>query len=111
MTPSGAPVVTHATDKHRYEITVDGRAAGFTEYRDRDAQRVFFHTVVDEAFAGQGLGSVLVRHALADVREAGKRVVPVCPFVATFLQRHDEFADLADPVTPDVRHWLKAALR
>ncbi|MEU9290700.1 N-acetyltransferase [Streptomyces sp. NPDC048275] len=50
--------------KHRCEILVDGTLAGFTEYRDRDEQRVFCHTEIDDAFAGQGLASVLVQQAL-----------------------------------------------
>ncbi|MEW2626150.1 GNAT family N-acetyltransferase [Streptomyces sp. NPDC048106] len=105
-----SPVVERAEDKHRYEIHVDGVLAGFTEYLDRDEQRVFYHTEIDDAFAGQGLASRLVKEALTDVRAAGKRVVPVCPYVAGFLERHDEFADIADPVTPDVRHWLRGEL-
>lgn len=97
--------------RHRYEILVDGRRAGLAAYRDRGAQRVFFHTEVDDAFAGQGLGAELVRAALADVRESGKRVVPVCPYVAKFLERHEEFADITDPVTPDVLSRLEGELR
>ncbi|WP_262413868.1 GNAT family N-acetyltransferase [Actinacidiphila acidipaludis] len=110
MTSSTGPVVELAEHRHRYEIAVGGRLAGFTEFRDRDAQRVFFHTEIDEAFAGQGLASVLVRQALDDVRTSGKRIVPVCPYVAKFLQKHDEFADITDPVTPEIRHWLRTEL-
>ncbi|MFI1094899.1 GNAT family N-acetyltransferase [Streptomyces sp. NPDC020917] len=110
MTSSTAPVVELADDRHRYEILVDGRLAGFTEFRDREAQRVFFHTEIDEAFAGQGLASTLVRQALDDVRASGKRIVPVCPYVAKFLQKHGEFADITDLVTPDIRHWLRTEL-
>ena len=110
MTSSTAPVVELAGHRHRYEILVGGRLAGFTEYRDRDAQRVFFHTEIDEAFAGQGLASVLVQQALEDVRTSGRRIVPVCPYVAKFLQKHAEFTDITDPVTPDVRHWLRTEL-
>ena len=108
---SGIRTVQRVDARHRYEILVDGRRAGLTAYRDRGAQRVFFHTEVDDAFAGQGLGAELVQAALADVRESGKRVVPVCPYVAKFLKRHEEFAHLADPVTPDVLHWLEEELR
>ena len=108
---SGIRTVQRVDARHRYEILVDGRRAGLTAYRDRGAQRVFFHTEVDDAFAGQGLGAELVQAALADVRESGKRVVPVCPYVAKFLKRHEEFADLADPVTPEVLHWLEEELR
>jgi predicted GNAT family acetyltransferase len=108
--PAATPVVERVDHKHRYEILVDGTLAGFTEYRDRDEQRVFYHTEIDDAFAGQGLASVLVQQALTDVRNAGKHIVPVCPYVAKFLQKHDEFTDITDPVTPEVRHWLRAIL-
>ncbi|SEO45647.1 GNAT family N-acetyltransferase [Actinacidiphila rubida] len=110
MTSSTAPVVELADQRHRYEVLVGGRLAGFTEYRDRDAQRVFFHTEIDEAFAGQGLASVLVQQALDDVRTSEMRIVPVCPYVAGFLRKHQEFSDITDPVTPDIRHWLRTQI-
>ncbi|MGW8063064.1 GNAT family N-acetyltransferase [Streptomyces ziwulingensis] len=68
-------------------ILVDGRQAGLTAYRDRGEQRVFFPTEIDVAHAGQGLAGQLIRQALTDVRALGKRVVPVCPYVAKFLTR------------------------
>ncbi|GHK03949.1 GNAT family N-acetyltransferase [Streptomyces sp. NPDC003753] len=108
--PSANPVVERVDARNRYEILVDGKRAGLTAYRDRDAQRVFYHTEIDDAFAGQGLASRLVQEALTDVRESGKRIVPVCPYVAKFLKRHEEFADLVDPVTPDVLRWLETEL-
>jgi predicted GNAT family acetyltransferase len=108
--PSVAPTVERVDAKNRYEILVDGKRAGLTAYRDRGDQRVFYHTEVDDAFAGQGLASVLVQEALTDVRAAGKRIVPVCPYVAKFLKKHDEFADITDSVTPDVLRWLEAEL-
>ncbi|MET8562637.1 GNAT family N-acetyltransferase [Streptomyces flaveolus] len=108
--PSAVPAVERVDARNRYEILVDGKRAGLTAYRDRDAQRVFYHTVIDDAFAGQGLASRLVQEALTDVRASGKRIVPACPYVAKFLQRHEEFADLVDPVTSDVLRWLDTEL-
>ncbi|MET8786226.1 GNAT family N-acetyltransferase [Streptomyces sp. NPDC049097] len=108
--PSVEPTVERVDAKHRYEILVDGERAGLTAYRDHGDQRVFYHTEVDDAFAGQGLASRLVQEALTDVRASGKRAVPVCPYVAKFLGRHEEFADIADPVTPDVLEWLDTQL-
>ncbi|MFF4211893.1 GNAT family N-acetyltransferase [Streptomyces sp. NPDC001796] len=107
---SAAPVVERIDAKNRYEILVDGTRAGLTAYRDRGDQRVFYHTEVDDAFAGQGLASQLVQQALTDVRASGKRIVPVCPYVAKFLKKHEEFADITDPVTPDVLRWLDTEL-
>lgn len=102
--------VDHVDAKRRYEILVDGKRAGFTAYADRGEQRAFFHTEVDDAFAGQGLAARLVEHALTDTRAAGKRIVPVCPYIARFLTKHDEYADSTDPVTRDVLSWLENEL-
>ncbi|MGW1027156.1 GNAT family N-acetyltransferase [Streptomyces sp. NPDC002577] len=88
-------------------MQIDGKTAGLTAYRDRDDQRVFFHTEVDDAFAGQGLASILVQQALTDVRDSGKRIVPVCPYVAKFLKKQEEFADITDPVTDEIVQWLE----
>ncbi|GGJ30655.1 GNAT family N-acetyltransferase [Streptomyces brasiliensis] len=105
-----APVVERVDARHRYTIAVDGRAAGLTAYRDRGDQRVFYHTEIDDAFAGQGLASILVTRALTDVRASGKRIVPVCPYVAKYLTKHHEFGDITDPVTPEVLQWLETEL-
>jgi predicted GNAT family acetyltransferase len=104
------PMVRRVDDRHRYEIHVGDTRAGLTAYRDRGTQRVFFHTEIDDAFAGQGLAATLVAEALADVRGLGLRVVPVCPYVAKFLKKHPEFDDITDPVTRDVTGWLEKEL-
>ncbi|MFJ7983802.1 GNAT family N-acetyltransferase [Streptomyces sp. NPDC096351] len=105
------PVVRRVDPRHRYEILVDEQRAGITAYRDREDRRVFFHTEIDEAYAGRGLASVLVEQALTDVRASGMRIVPVCPYVAKFLKKHEEFADITDPVTPEVLEWLDGVLK
>ncbi|MBX9392913.1 N-acetyltransferase [Streptomyces sp. TRM72054] len=107
---SAAPAVERRDNRHRYEIFVDGKRVGLTAYRDRGEQRVFYHTEVDDAFAGQGLAAQLVHEALTDVRRSGKRIVPVCPYVAKYLTRHEEFNDITDPVTPEVLQWLDTEL-
>ncbi|MFC9758104.1 GNAT family N-acetyltransferase [Streptomyces sp. NPDC056921] len=108
--PTTAPLVRRVDARHRYEILVDDKRAGLTAYRDRDDRRVFFHTEIDDAHAGQGLAGILVEQALTDVRASGMRIVPVCPYVAKFLKKHTEFADITDPVTPETLTWLDAQL-
>ncbi len=98
---SAEAAVARSSDRDRYEITSDDRLAGFTAYVDRGGQRIFFHTEIGEDFGGRGLGSVLISRALADTREAGLRIVPVCPFVKKYLESHHEVDDVVDKVTPD----------
>jgi predicted GNAT family acetyltransferase len=88
------PQFADAPDRARIEMTVDGDVAGFAEYHDRGSVRSFTHTVVDDAYEGQGLGSRLVRWVLDDAREHGQQVLPYCPFVRSYIERHQEYADL-----------------
>ncbi|MEV6814591.1 GNAT family N-acetyltransferase [Micromonospora sp. NPDC051296] len=80
--------------KHRFEILVDNALAGFTTYLPRGEVLVFTHTEVDSAFQNMGVGSALTRDTLDQVRAQGGRVVPQCPFMAAFIERHPEYADL-----------------
>lgn len=101
-------VVKDHPAEHRYEITVAGRVAGFTAYLDRPGgegggqRRVFVHTEVDPQYEGQGLAARLVDGALADVRTSGRRAVAVCPYVAAYVKRHSEQADIVDRATPAI---------
>lgn len=86
--------VRDAPQRSRYELVDDGEVVAYADYREHDGDLMFPHTVVDPSRRGQGLGEVLVRAALDDVRRRGRRVVPTCWFVAAFLDRHADYADL-----------------
>ncbi|MGF6889335.1 putative GNAT family acetyltransferase [Nocardia sp. GAS34] len=92
--------IADSPERRRYEIRVDDVLAGFTAYIDHEDQRIFYHTEIDTQFSGRGLAGRLVAAALADTRPLGTRIVPVCPVVAGFLAKHQEFDDIVDPVTP-----------
>ncbi|ORA27781.1 GNAT family N-acetyltransferase [Mycobacterium aquaticum] len=94
---------------HHYEITVDGEHAGLEAYVDSGDQRIFYHTEIDDKFGGQGLAGELVSAALTDARAAGKRIVPVCPYVAKYVKQHHDFDDILDPVTPEAIAAVEAA--
>ncbi len=82
-------------DETRYEIRVDGALAGFVLYRDEGGdRRVLVHTEIDDAYEGQGLGGRVAAFALDDIRRRGLRVVPRCPFIRGYIERHPDYADL-----------------
>ncbi|MFN2540308.1 MAG: GNAT family N-acetyltransferase [Mycobacteriales bacterium] len=86
------------TEVHRraddYEITVDGRHAGLAAFYEQPGAVVFTHTEIDDAFEGKGVGSELARAALDDVRTRGLHVVPLCPFIKGWIERHPDYQDL-----------------
>jgi predicted GNAT family acetyltransferase len=92
---SDGPIeVADNPDENRYEIRVDGDLAGFTQYRQRPAGLALTHTEIDDRFEGRGLGSRLVSFALDDARARGLAVLPFCPFVRSYIERHPEYLDL-----------------
>jgi predicted GNAT family acetyltransferase len=93
VTESGPKVVDNP-DASRFEVLLDGEVAGFAEYRRSDGTVAFTHTVIDPGFEGRGLGSVLARGALDATREAGSPVLPFCPFIRGYIQRHPAYFDL-----------------
>ena len=95
MPSSDSPVrVVDNPTKHRYEAFVDDELAGFVTYRMTPGVVVLVHTEVDKAFEGHGVGGRLAKEALDDVGARGLEVEPVCPFIARYLERHPEYADL-----------------
>lgn len=88
-------VVTDNPGECRYEALVDGEPAGFAAYDLDETRIVFTHTEVDDRFEGQGVGSALARFALDAVRaDGGRDVVPSCPFIKGWIDRHPAYADL-----------------
>lgn len=90
------PEVRRNDELHRYELWDGDEMVGQEVFHDRGRRRVFVHTEVDDAHQGQGHASTLVRGALDDTRAAGRPVVPLCTYVAGWIEKHDEYADMVD---------------
>ena len=86
--------VRDVPEADRYEIRDGDRLLGVAAYRRHGEQLHFTHTEVDPDVGESGLGSRLVRGALDDVRSKGGHVVPLCPFVRGWIERHPDYADL-----------------
>jgi predicted GNAT family acetyltransferase len=94
MTGPGEPVVADVPERSRFEILVDGALAGYAVYRLAPGRITFVHTVIDDAYAGQGLGGKLARAALDTARARGLAVRPDCPFIKGWIAKHPDYADL-----------------
>jgi len=94
VSPDPTSAISDATAAERYEIRLDGELAGFAQYRLRPGLIAFVHTEIDDRFGGRGLASRLIAFALDDARERHLEVLPFCPFVNGYIQRHREYVDL-----------------
>ena len=82
----------------RVSARVDGTEAHNT-YTIQDGVMTITHTHVPEAIAGRGVAGALTAAALAHARSQGLKVVPQCGYVAAYVQKHPEYADLVAPST------------
>lgn len=106
------PHIVDRGDRYDLEIDNDGTTAGFTRYLDHQredghTERIFPHTEVGEDYSGHGLASTLVRSALDATIEAGATIVPVCPYVKSWIQKHDGYTEYAINPTPTHLQLLK----
>lgn len=85
--------VVDNTAARRFEIQHDGKTA-VAEYIRSPGIITFTHTLVPPEFRGKGIGTALIRVALATARAAGLKVVPRCAFFAQYMQAHPETHDL-----------------
>lgn len=90
------PEIRDNAEMHRYELSVDGDVAVVT-YNLSPTSLMITETLVPERLEGQGLASRLAKHVLADAKDRGLLILPVCPFFAGYLQKHPEHASVVDP--------------
>ena len=94
------PTLIDAEAAHRYEARSAGDLAGFIDYVVKRNRIALIHTEVLPAHHGQGIGEQLVRFALDDARRRGLRVIPTCPYVRAYVERHPETHDIVVGMPP-----------
>jgi predicted GNAT family acetyltransferase len=91
------PAVTHNAKSRRFETGAAEGALAFLLYTIEGNHITLEHTFVPVQLRGTGVGANLARAALSEARRRHWRVIAHCPYVAGFITRHPEFADLVDP--------------
>jgi uncharacterized protein len=86
----------------RLELEIDGELA-FIEYKLRDNALFLIHTEVPAALEGKGAGSAIVQKALQYAKDHHYKIIPICPFVQSYLRKHQEWNDI---VSPDAEKYI-----
>lgn len=106
--------VRQVPERGQFSLLDGSREIGKAAYREytvgASPQRIFYHTVINPDFGGQGLGSILVTHALDQTVAAGIAPVPICPFIKDFITKHPEYAKHSDDVAAEHLQFLEDSL-
>jgi hypothetical protein len=92
-TESNAAVNNEAVEE--WQVSIDGHQA-FLAYERKGDRIVYLHTEVPPELEGHGVASTLAKAALDEARARHQTVVPLCPFVSSYIKRHPEYQDLVD---------------
>jgi uncharacterized protein len=85
--------VEHNSASSRFEAELDGERA-VLGYRREGSRVVMTHVSVPPPIEGRGVAGDLTRVALDWARREALSVEPQCPYVAGWIQRHPDYADL-----------------
>ena len=80
-------------EKKQYEFHIDNNIVR-VEYIRAQNNIYLTHTEVPRNLEGQGLGSAIIKAALEDVKVNGWTLIPLCPFVASYIKKHPEYREL-----------------
>jgi predicted GNAT family acetyltransferase len=83
-------------EEKEYQAEVDGHTARM-EYILANNKIYLTHTEVPRALEGKGVASSMVKQVFAEIEDKKLQLVPLCPFVATYIKRHPEWSKLVSP--------------
>jgi predicted GNAT family acetyltransferase len=92
--------VINNAERGRWIAALGAEELGELTYRFVGGRVVLLSTWVTPAYRDHGVATELVARALDEIRESGKTITVICPFVGEFIARNPEYLDLIDKVRP-----------
>ena len=87
--------ITHEPDAHRYVLSEGDEFLGEIEYQVHGNTLLLLRAEVPIEKRGQGLGIPLTKGTLEAIRDEGTySVTPICPYIAKYMMKNQEFDDL-----------------
>ena len=83
--------LTDNKDKKQYEFHIEGFTPKIEYIKNNNGEIYLTHTEVPDQLGGRGIGSELVKQVLENIEKQGLRLVPLCPFVAGYIQKHPDW--------------------
>ncbi|WP_338378417.1 GNAT family N-acetyltransferase [uncultured Flavobacterium sp.] len=78
-----------------FYIEIDGKTqAKMTFVFAGDDKIIIDHTEVNEGNNGKGFGKMMLTKAVEFAREKNIKIIPLCPFVKSVINKTEEFQDI-----------------
>jgi uncharacterized protein len=85
--------VIHNPAQNRFETWIEGQLSKL-DYMEDDNTIVMTHVGVYPEHRGQGVAGKLTEVALEYAKEKSLRVIPMCPYIATYIRRNPQYLEL-----------------
>ena len=87
-------LVTHIKNANRFEVLLENGQTAYLNYNEFENSLNLSHTYVPQSFEGKGIAAAIVKIALDYARKNNLSIIPSCPYVAAYIERHPEHRDL-----------------
>lgn len=87
-------VVENNAALRRFELRLEGHEPAVLTYTLAGSTLNLLHAGTPRELEGRGIAGRIAKHALDYARENRLRVIPSCSYVAAYIRRHPEYADL-----------------
>jgi len=88
--------VNHNEAENRFETWVDGQLSKL-DYSIHGNTIMMLHVGVYPDHRGHGVAGEITRVGLEYARTKNLRVIPMCSYVAAYIRKHPEYAELMKP--------------
>lgn len=89
--------IIHDEEDLRFYAEIKGDEAELTYTYPESGVMDFDHTFVPEESRGKGIADKLVQTGLDYARSQSYQVIPSCPVVGAYIQRHPDYKELVQP--------------
>ncbi|RZJ64342.1 MAG: N-acetyltransferase [Flavobacterium sp.] len=83
-------LIVNDPDK-QFEFHLEDGSTAFIEFVNEGKKIYLTHTEVPASHQGNGIGTKLVEKVLAHIKQDKRVLVPLCSFVASYVNNHDEW--------------------
>jgi len=82
-------------EKKRFEVEVEvENKLALIEYIRAEDKMYLTHTEVPSELEGKGIASSMAKQVLQQIKDEDLKLVPLCPFIASYVKRHPEWKEI-----------------